>query len=126
MPNLVCWLYRNGFAGSKLKNRNSFLKPNFETLPKIRRDRQVRRVNLWFQGESPLFNFTKILWAGVLQGLVLKGAYPGVEAPVTPDELDANVVPAVPWGRWLGVGLSSASGCLVVSGNQDLAMEAMN
>jgi putative transposase len=33
---------------SKLKNRNSFLKPNFESLPRLRQVRQVRRVNRRF------------------------------------------------------------------------------
>jgi putative transposase len=58
MPSLLF-----GYAetvGSKLKNRNSFSKPNFETLPRLRQVRQVRRVNRRFLGAhaavSNLFN----------------------------------------------------------------------
>jgi hypothetical protein len=46
---------------SKLKNRNSLSKPNFELGPSHRQVRQVRRVNRWFSGDSPLSNFQKFL-----------------------------------------------------------------
>jgi hypothetical protein len=36
----------------------------------------------------------------------------GVETPITPDALDANVVPARAWGVWLGVGCVECVGLI--------------
>ncbi len=46
MPRLVGGYTELG--GSKLKNCNGFLKPNFELGPKLRQVRQVRRVKFRF------------------------------------------------------------------------------
>ena len=47
-----------------------------------------------------------------------EGVYPGVETPVTPDELDDSTLVLLPKGLWgmAGVGLSGASGWGVVCG----------
>jgi hypothetical protein len=39
-------------AGGKGKSGNRFSKPNFETLPKHRQVRRVRRMNRWFLGQG--------------------------------------------------------------------------
>jgi hypothetical protein len=71
---------------SKLKNRNSFSKPNFETLPSLRQVRQVCRVDSGFWVNRLYLNFKNSSGRVYEELLLEKGAYPGGEVSLVLSE----------------------------------------